>query len=183
MRRMGIAVKKVKGWGWLGVGTTENGVAKVVLPKAKKGEVEKELSMFDDGANQALANQCADLLAHYLNGEPVALEQIPIDWRTIPPTYRRILQTLKQISQVGQTITYGELARVCGIPKAARLVGQAMAKNPVPLLVPCHRVIRSDGSLGGFAGGVNMKGKLLELEIYIATRIHPSHRSRKSRAL
>ncbi len=172
---MGIAVKKVKGWGWLGVGTTENGVAKVVLPKAKKGEVEKELSMFDDGANQALANQCADLLAHYLNGEPVALEQIPIDWGTIPPTYHRILQTLKRISQVGQKITYGELARLCGIPKAPRLIGRAMAKNPVPLLVPCHRVIRSDGSLGGFSGGVNLKGKLLELENRITMLPRLSH--------
>lgn len=176
---MGIAMGKVKGWGWIGVGTTEDGVAKVVLPKATKREVEKELREFNDGVNQGLANQCADLLACYLNGEPVALDQVPIDWENVPPAYRPILQTFKQISQVGQTISYGELARLCGIPKAARLVGQAMAKNPVPLLVPCHRVIRSDGSLGDFAGGVKMKGKLLELESHLVRRIRPSHRNRK----
>ncbi|MFA0746031.1 MAG: hypothetical protein LASZOEIN_002845, partial [Candidatus Fervidibacter sp.] len=55
-------------------------------------------------------------------------------------------------------------ARRCGMSRAARLVGQAMAKNPVPILVPCHRVIRSDGSLGGFSSGITLKRKLLDLE-------------------
>lgn len=174
---MGMAVKMVKGWGWIGVGTTEKGVAKVVLPKASKREVEKELDDFNDGVNQALANQCVDLLSRYLSGEPVALEQIPVDWEAISPTYRFILQTLKRISQLGQTITYGELAKVCGIPKAARLVGQAMARNPVPLLVPCHRIIRSDGSLGGFGGGSEMKRKLLELEKQLAMQTNLSRNS------
>jgi len=161
---MGAAVRRVKGWGWVGVGTTENGVAKVVLPRKSKREAERELSGFKDNANQDLANRCSDLLSRYLSGEPVPLEQIPVDWGRVPPTHRRILQTLRRVSQTGQTVTYGELARLCGLPKAARLVGQAMAKNPVPLLVPCHRVVRSDGSLGGFTGGVEVKAKLLELE-------------------
>lgn len=170
-----MAAKKVEGWGWIGVGVTEKGVAKVVLPKLSKREVEKELNGFNDGVNQALAERCADLLARYLSGELIALEQIPIDWEAIPPTHRLILQTLKRISRIGQTLTYGELARLCGFRKAARLVGQAMAKNPVPLLVPCHRVVRSDGSLGGFGGGIEMKKKLLELEKQIAAQTDPPH--------
>ncbi|MFN3420713.1 MAG: methylated-DNA--[protein]-cysteine S-methyltransferase [Armatimonadota bacterium] len=165
---MGMALKMVEGWGWIGVGTTKNGVAKVVLPKGSKDEVGKELSSFNNGINQELASRCVNLLSRYLSGEAVALEQVPIDWGAIPPVYRHILQTLKRFSRIGQTITYGELARLCGLPKAARLVGQAMAKNPVPLLIPCHRVIRSDGSLGGFAGGIDLKRKLLELEKRLA---------------
>ncbi|MDW8030026.1 MAG: methylated-DNA--[protein]-cysteine S-methyltransferase [Armatimonadota bacterium] len=168
---MGMAVKKVEGWGWIGVGTTGNGVAKVLLPRKSKREVEEELSGFNNGVNQALADRCVDLLSRYFNGEHVSLEQVPVDWESIPPTYRRILRALKQTLKIGQTITYGELARLCSVPKGARLVGQAMAKNPVPLLVPCHRVVRSDGSFGGFAGGVGLKKKLLELEKRIAMRI------------
>ena len=63
----------------------------------------------------------------------------------------------------GQTITYGQLARKSGRPNASRAVGSALAKNPLPLLIPCHRVIRSDGKLGGFSapGGVNLKKRLL----------------------
>ena len=63
-----------------------------------------------------------------------------------------------------ETISYGELARRAGKEGAARAAGQALAANPVPLLVPCHRVICADGSLGGFAGGLEMKRRLLELE-------------------
>jgi len=66
----------------------------------------------------------------------------------------------------GQTISYGELARLAGRPTAGRAVGNILAKNPVPLIIPCHRVIRSDGKVGGFsaAGGVSIKRKMLELE-------------------
>jgi len=66
----------------------------------------------------------------------------------------------------GQTITYGRLAKKSGRPAASRAVGSALAKNPLPLLIPCHRVIRSDGKLGGFSapGGTTLKKKMLELE-------------------
>lgn len=161
---MGIAVRKIEGWGWIGVGTTKKGVAKIVLPKPSKRIVEKELRIFRDGINQDLAELCGLLISRYLKGEPVTFEAIPIDWSNVPTTYRRILLTLRQTIRLGQTITYGELARRCGMPKGARLVGQAMARNPVPILVPCHRVISSDGSLGGFVEGLVMKRKLLDLE-------------------
>ncbi len=164
MRAMGIAIRKVEGWGWIGVGTTEKGVAKVVLPQRKKQTVKEALTQFEAKANQQLAEQCADLLLLYLKGETANLENIPVDWESVPRKHRKILQTLRQRIGRGQTVTYGELARICDMPKSARLVGQAMAKNPVPFLVPCHRVIRSDSSLGGFSGGAEMKKQLLELE-------------------
>lgn len=161
---MGVAIRKVEGWGWLGVGTSEKGVAKIVLPKKSKGEVESALTKFETKSNQKLAQQCAEMLSQYLKGEDVALENIPVDWTEITETYRKILQTLQREVGIGQTVTYKELACICGFKKGARLIGQAMAENPVPLLVPCHRVICSDGSLGGFSGGVNLKKRLLDLE-------------------
>ncbi len=161
---MGIAIRKVPSWGWIGVGTTERGVGKVVLPQETKEAVKRNFLTFDDGSAQTLAEQCVDLLARYLRGEPVDLSVVPIDWTVVPPKARPILQTLRQTVMRGQTVSYGELARRCGLPKAARLVGWAMATNPVPLLIPCHRVIRSDGSLGGFSGGVALKQRLLSLE-------------------
>ncbi len=64
----------------------------------------------------------------------------------------------------GETISYGELAKRIGNPNASRAVGMANGKNPIPIIVPCHRVIGKDGSLTGFGGGVDIKKKLLELE-------------------
>ena len=64
----------------------------------------------------------------------------------------------------GETMSYGELAKKIGEPKAVRAVGAANGQNPIPIIVPCHRVIGSDGSLTGFGGGIENKKKLLELE-------------------
>jgi methylated-DNA-[protein]-cysteine S-methyltransferase len=76
---------------------------------------------------------------------------------------RTVWSELRRISR-GTTITYAELARRVGRPKAVRAVGAANGRNPLPLLVPCHRVIGSDGSLTGFAGGLAMKQALLDRE-------------------
>ncbi len=76
---------------------------------------------------------------------------------------RSVLNVLRQVA-FGQLTSYGELARAAGYPGAARAVGQVMANNPLPLVIPCHRVLRSDGSLGGFGGGPEMKQRLLRLE-------------------
>lgn len=78
---------------------------------------------------------------------------------------RRIYTELRRVKW-GETVTYGELAARAGEPSAARAVGMVMAKNPVPLIVPCHRVVRSDGGIGGFSapGGADFKKKMLALE-------------------
>jgi len=76
---------------------------------------------------------------------------------------RRVLRKAGQIPR-GRIMTYGGLAKSLGVPAGARAVGNAMAGNPFPLVIPCHRVIRGNGSLGGFGGGLTMKRALLEME-------------------
>lgn len=76
---------------------------------------------------------------------------------------QRVWQELARIPY-GETCTYGELARRIGRPKAARAVGTANGRNPIPIVLPCHRVVASGGKLGGYGGGLELKRKLLELE-------------------
>lgn len=84
---------------------------------------------------------------------------VPMDLCLAGDFQRRVLRQLASV-RFGQLTTYGELAKRVGKPGAARAVGVAMAKNPLPILVPCHRVVASDGSLGGFSGGLDVKRKL-----------------------
>jgi methylated-DNA-[protein]-cysteine S-methyltransferase len=89
----------------------------------------------------------------------------PVDLARVGPFEREVLHALLRIP-AGQVRTYGEIAREVGDPGAARAVGAACARNPLPLLIPCHRVVRSDGGLGGYSlrGGVELKRQLLESE-------------------
>lgn len=98
----------------------------------------------------------------YLEGER---EQFDLDLDTSSLGDFQLI-VLEQCSEIdyGQTLSYGELAEKVGLPGAARAVGQALAGNPLCLVIPCHRVIASDGSLGGYAGGLERKTALLELE-------------------
>jgi len=75
-----------------------------------------------------------------------------------------VLTTLREAVPPGATISYGELAELVGHPGAARAVGTTMATNPVPIILPCHRVLASDGTLGGYGGGLDMKRELLGIE-------------------
>lgn len=88
-----------------------------------------------------------------------------VDLSRIGPFQRRVLEQLRRIPR-GEVRTYREIAREIGHPGATRAVGTACARNPVPLVIPCHRVVRSDGGLGGYSlrGGVALKGRLLEGE-------------------
>ena len=97
----------------------------------------------------------------YVNFSP----DIPLVLNGFSPFYTSVLTSCRYVTY-GVTITYVELARKSGKPAAARAVGNALAKNPLPLIIPCHRVIRGDGSLGGFSapGGLSLKRKLLAHE-------------------
>lgn len=89
-----------------------------------------------------------------------------IDWEQFEPFQRRVLQRCATI-EYGDRISYGELAEEIGAPRAARAVGNALRSNPITIVIPCHRVVRSDGSIGGY-GGVDLeqrKARLLELEL------------------
>jgi len=101
-------------------------------------------------------------LDEYFHGERRHFT-VPVDLSLVSGFRREVLEILRGVP-FGVVISYGELARRAGRPLAARAVGGAMRSNPIPLLVPCHRVGASDGSLGGFSGGLDVKRKLHEIE-------------------
>jgi len=103
-----------------------------------------------------------DRLHRYFAGEAVGFEDIPMDlWGT--PFQREVWTALARIPY-GEVWTYGRLAEELGRPKATRAVGAANGRNPLPVLLPCHRVVGADGTLTGYRGGLSIKRKLLALE-------------------
>lgn len=113
------------------------------------------------------AGRCADAerqIREYLAGARRTFE-LPLDWSGMGDFQRQALQAVYAIP-CGQTSTYREIARQIGRPQAVRAVGRANATNPIPLVIPCHRVIGADGSLRGYGGpgGVSLKRWLLDLE-------------------
>jgi len=107
----------------------------------------------------------ADRICAFAQGDPVDFLDVVIDMEGLTHFQRRVIEGCRRIPH-GQTLTYGELARVSGRPGAARAAGSVMARNRMPLVVPCHRVVAASGGLGGFSApqGVVMKRRLLELE-------------------
>jgi methylated-DNA-[protein]-cysteine S-methyltransferase len=103
-------------------------------------------------------------MREYLAGKRAAFD-LPLDLSQMTEFRRRVLMAALKIPR-GQVATYAEIARRIGQPKAARAVGQALGSNPIPIVIPCHRVLASDGSLGGYSGGKGVKTKvrLLKLE-------------------
>jgi len=150
---------------------------------AQQGEVLQGLVMGHSSARQAeaalsrvlgrgqvllpVANDglLADDLRRFAAGEPVDFAHVVIDQRHLAPFARRVVAACRRIPW-GQTRSYGQLAAECGSPAAARAVGQVMARNRFPLVVPCHRVLASGGQIGGFSApqGLRLKRRLLALE-------------------
>jgi methylated-DNA-[protein]-cysteine S-methyltransferase len=89
--------------------------------------------------------------------------EFPIDWRLVRGFGRQVLRVTNHIPY-GTVSTYGEVAVRTGRPKASRAVGNALGANPIPIVIPCHRVVRTGGGLGGYTGGVHRKERLLQLE-------------------
>jgi len=100
----------------------------------------------------------------YFNGKAVKFNA-KLDLSGMPPFRQAVLNACLRVP-FGKTASYGDLARAAGSPGAARAVGGAMAHNPLPLIIPCHRILRSDGSIGGFSSprGIKVKQRLLRLE-------------------
>jgi methylated-DNA-[protein]-cysteine S-methyltransferase len=114
------------------------------------------------GSDRELAAE-RDALSEYLEGDATVL-QLPVDLRLMAAPFRRaVLEKLREVPR-GQTVSYGELAARAGNPGAARAVGTACARNPIPIVVPCHRVLPGTGRLGNYGGGPERKRALLELE-------------------
>jgi len=97
----------------------------------------------------------------YFNGNRKLFE-IPFKLN-VPPFYKKVLLEVKKV-KYGETASYGKIARMAGNNKAARAVGTANAKNPLPIIIPCHRIISSNNNIGGYSGGLNKKLYLLDHE-------------------
>jgi methylated-DNA-[protein]-cysteine S-methyltransferase len=110
-----------------------------------------------------LLAEAADQLRAYFAGSRREFE-LPLDWSLISGFNRQVLRELASGVSYGTVVGYGDLAGRVGQPGAAQAVGTAMGSNPLPVVVPCHRVVESGGGIGGFGGGLETKRKLLALE-------------------
>lgn len=111
-----------------------------------------------------IADKLLTSLRRYLNGYPVVWPRLPIAWYRLSKFSKIVLQTLFSQVRYGEWISYSKLAQISGSPHAARAVGQIMKNNPWPFIIPCHRVLSKDKSLGGFSAGLEMKRYLLGIE-------------------
>ena len=123
------------------------------------------LSQRTSAGGDAWAQQLDAALKDYFSGDGDAMRSLPVDPTGWTPFFAEVYAACREIP-LGQTMGYGQLAAAVGRPRAVRAVGQAMARNRVPLVIPCHRVVGAAGSLGGFSapGGVATKRRLLQLE-------------------
>ena len=152
--------------GHIFLGVTQRGLAAVDFGGAERTFVQRmkhegrKIVLHDADHIQPYAEQ----IRRYLTGERTAFDA-PVDLSGLTAFQRQVLQAVSRVPR-GKVVSYAELARRIGRPRAARAVGQALGRNPVPLVIPCHRVLASDGSLGGYSGrgGVRTKRALLQLE-------------------
>ncbi len=150
--------------GWLGVAWNARGIAALHLPRGAREQILRDLQReFPDGTVRA--NAPAEIereLREYASGR-LREFRVPLDWSSIKSFQRAVLETTNKIP-FGETRTYAWIAREIGKPQASRAVGRALGANPIPIILPCHRVIGSDGGLHGYGGGLPLKAKLLKLE-------------------
>ena len=137
----------------LGIQATAQGISLI-----RAGRVEKPAT----AAARRLAERAREELVEYLGGKR-AFFSVPVDLSGVPDFQRRVLETARRIP-FGEARPYAWVAQRIGHPRAVRAVGTALGRNPVPLIVPCHRVWRSDGGLGGYLFGLGVKSRLLALE-------------------
>jgi len=144
------------------------GIFAIGLPESTRSAL---LARFDRLARRHTGPLPADIcraiaaVQAHLCGDVKDLTRIEIDLEHVPPFDRRVYECAQRIAP-GQTKTYGDLASEAGTPELARQVGQSLGRNPIPLIVPCHRVVQANRRLGGFsaAGGTALKLRLLEIE-------------------
>lgn len=151
-------------WGWVGIANSPGGLLALTFPQSTQAGALKPLlerwggrPSYDDALDELKRE-----LQQYFQGQRVLFNAV-LNLREATVFQRRVWSAVRDIPY-GETRSYGQIARQAGSPGAARAVGRAMATNPLPIVVPCHRVIGSDGNLRGFGGGLDLKRRLLELE-------------------
>ncbi len=151
--------------GWMGIISSSLGLKKIILPQKSKEAVLLQVRDHYNLINEidfAISSDLPQRLRRYLTGEPINFSD-KLDLRDTTFFQQRVWKTTKAIPY-GDTRSYAWVAGQLGYDKAARAAGQALGKNPLPIIIPCHRVISSDGNLGGFGGGLELKKHLLRLE-------------------
>lgn len=149
--------------GAMGLGWTERGLARLALPGRNLAD---KLSRWGHrGEPPPSLHPLIERIRRYAKGEHVEFEDFELDLSVVPDFHRAAYNDIRTLKW-GQTTTYGAIARRLGDVSLARAVGQAMAANPIPLVVPCHRVLAAAGKAGGFSapGGVAFKMQMLALE-------------------
>lgn len=140
-------------------------ITRIFLPESGKKIKYVIKKVFPDAVfgSVPIINKICKKLENFLKGKPIEFSLNNIDLTQLYDFQENVLLIERQIPYRWVS-TYGRLAKKIGVPRAGRAVGQALARNPFPLVIPCHRTIRSNGSLGGFRGGLKLKRKLLKLE-------------------
>ncbi len=150
-------------WGSLRLLATERGLCRVILP-TEEG-VERWVARFLPGHTAVeggrLLQEVAGQIERYLAGRLHAFD-LPLD--LCGTAFQKAVWQAVQAIPYGQVRSYAQVAAAVGRPQAARAVGAAVGANPLPIVIPCHRVVCADGSLGGYGGGTEMKRDLLRLE-------------------
>lgn len=151
--------------GYLLVATTDKGICAVKFGDRKQNLIKTLTEEFNEATMIRNDSNLQDWIESILNliAGKKAHHDLPLDIRGTS-FQQQVWQELQKIPW-GETRTYGEIANNIGKPKATRAIGNACGANPVALIIPCHRVIRSDGSLGGYRWGIECKQKLLDKEI------------------
>lgn len=154
--------------GWMGVVASDKGLRRTTLPQAFPEQCVDQLGNAIEQASPSPAHfkHLKDKLIRYFDGEEVTFADESIDVEDASPFHQAAWQACRSIPK-GETRTYKWLAAQAGNPMAPRAAGQAMAKNRLAIIIPCHRVIASDGSLRGFGKGatrLDLKQRLLDLE-------------------
>jgi methylated-DNA-[protein]-cysteine S-methyltransferase len=156
-------------FGTCGIAWSADGLTRLQIPDRDASATERRLRARAETARPdeipEWVNWAVISLQRYFAGRPIDFAGIAVDLKRCGDFHRRIYAALRDIPW-GETTTYGALAATVGAPDAARAIGQAMGRNPVPIIVPCHRVLASGGKIGGFSapGGATTKERLLELE-------------------
>ena len=143
--------------GRLLVAGDDGGLRRIRFPKGKRSDLPESLWV---EAKKPLEEAVLQLEAYFAGKLKIFSLNLCLD---VTPFQKKVLTALQQIPY-GETASYGEVAEKIGNPMASRAVGQANARNPIPIIIPCHRVVGSNGTLTGFGGGVAVKQALLDLE-------------------
>jgi O-6-methylguanine DNA methyltransferase len=151
-------------FGWVGILSSPRGLLNVTLPQLTMADAQRALGDIRHQAiwSPSLSDDLATRVSAYFVGQEATFPDA-LDFSMATRFQRKVWEATRLIPY-GQTRSYGWVAEQVGKPRAARAVGQAMGANPLPIIVPCHRVLATGGLLGGFGGGLEMKRRLLSLE-------------------